>query len=165
MRAVAAAGNLCVAWDILRLTGGRDHPHIVPPALPVKVDGQEMTGLVPQQRIDAQHTTTAQVRRNGPLIIRQIRRMAAISALPPGLQTHTLPPLVFACGTVPGTPVFALPAVSIHILPSLKKRHEQRDLVRHGAALRHLRLRRQALRCINLSLSLILRDFYAVRPQ
>lgn len=110
MRAIPAAGYFYGAWNTVFATGISDHPHVATPVFFIEIDGEETAGIIPQQRIDAEHMPSAKVIFNGPFIIGAVCCIGAIRAFSFWLQAYARFPFVHAYGTVAGATRFALPA-------------------------------------------------------
>ena len=108
---------------------------VVPPALAVEVDGQEMTGLIEQHRVDAHREGLARIVRTGQVPADHI--VGDRQELPVGTDgapdsrflAHTGPPLVGARRGIAGLAgAQALEAARINVLAPPKEGAEQDDL-------------------------------------
>ena len=94
--------------------------NIAAPVFFVEIDGEEAAGIILKKRIDAENMTPAQMGFYGVFVIGAVFRMGTIHTFSFRLQADTGLPFVFACRTVAGASVFALPAAGIYIRSPLE---------------------------------------------
>ena len=135
MRTIPASGYFYGAWNAVFTTGISDHLHVAAPVFFIKIDSEETTGIILQQRINTEDVPSAKVIFNGPFIIGAICCIGAIRAFFFWLQAYAGFPFVHSHRTIAGATCFALPAAGIYIRAALEQRKEQRDFFMHRTAL------------------------------
>lgn len=127
--------------DFQGFAGFHHRPHVVLPRLLVEIHGEEIAGLVGEQRVDAGDKFVSRGVLAGQVLPYHFighweeRAVWADGAFDPRLFADAANPLVGAGGRVAfAAGLFVLVASRIHVLPPPEQRAEKRDLVGGRAA-------------------------------